>query len=366
VISPTPPPTLPPTNPPTTPPTSPPTTPPPTPPPTLSPTTNPADSQQPTGFAATACRLGTFVDRINEPLDNCEVCPIGEITGDTYLKQYYCGGCAMAFNEFEGGYTCSSCFAGQEIENNKSIRNTKCIDCKPGYYAYTPGDYSGYHWRPQKAESRWSNEFLAKGEMCTECPPNTYSGPRAAECITCPPGTTNDAARVSCVPTSNPSPTHAPTTAPPAITLSEAKCLPGQGYSADNCYDCPKGKYSSDGVVCLTCPRGTYSSVTRSTKCTQVQVGQVVNADSTGTITCQAGYYAPHPAGSAFISGYYNVERLKACTKCPPNMYAAAGQDRCERCPVNTEVNVTLDGCTPCKRYWERDYTRDVCFSRPK
>jgi hypothetical protein len=300
------------------------------------------------------------VDTINSLLDGCQICPVGEFTG-TELKKIYCGGCAMAFNEIEGGVTCSSCFAGQELEDNRSLRNTKCIDCKPGYYAYTPGDYSGYHWVPQAANPGWPKQIVGEGEKCTECPPNTYSGPRAAECITCPPGTTNNAARTACVPTSNPSPTRAPTTALPptrlTTTLSDAKCLSGQGYSADNCYDCPIGKYSSDGVECLICPRGTYSSVTRSTKCTQVQVGQVVNDDSTGTITCQPGYYAPNPAGSAFVEGYegyYKVERLKACTKCPPNMYSTTGQDRCERCLENTEVNVTLDGCTPCPRSYIR------------
>jgi sugar lactone lactonase YvrE len=356
----TPPPTLPPTTPPTTAPTmiSP------TPPPTLPPTTIPSGSFQPTAFTVTNCSLGTYVDTLGEIRDGCTICPIGEITG-TELEKAYCGGCAMAFNEFEGDVTCSSCFAGQELEDNRSYRNTKCIDCKPGYYAYTPGDYSRYHRVPQAARENpgWPKQIVGEGEKCTECPPNTYSGPRAAECIACPPGTTNNAARTACVPASNPSPTHAPTIAPPAITLSE--CLPGQGYSADNCYDCPKGKYSSDGVVCLVCPRGTFSSVTRSIKCTQVQVGQVVNADSTGTITCQAGYYAPNPAGSALVEGYgdsYNkIERLKACTKCPPNMYATTGQDRCESCPKNTEVNVTLDGCTPCPRYYVRDYRMKAC-----
>jgi Tyrosine-protein kinase ephrin type A/B receptor-like len=272
----------------------------------------------------------------------------------------------MSFNQFEGGITCSPCFAGQELENNLSIRNTGCVDCKPGYYAYTPGDYSAYTSLPSYVTGLY--------EKCTECPPNTYSGPRAAECITCPSGTTNNAARTACVPTSNPSPTRAPTTAPPTrLTnpLLTAKCLPGQGLSPCNyeggcsggnvCYDCPKGKYSADGIDCVVCPRGTYASESRSTQCTQVPLGQVVNADSTGGITCQAGYYAPNPAGPALVQGFDAVKRLKSCIVCPPDMYSRAGQDRCERCPVNTEVNSSKDGCTPCAKNLIKNIYMAVC-----
>jgi Tyrosine-protein kinase ephrin type A/B receptor-like len=297
----------------------------------------------------------------------CLVCPAGELTGSVAQKMY-CGGCVMGFREYPGGTTCSPCLAGQELQDNKSIRNTGCVDCKPGYYAYTPALYG--------VDPLWPERMVGEGEKCEQCPTNTYSGPRAAVCITCPPGTTNNAARTACEPTSNPSPTRAPTTAAPTKVVGYAhqylKCVPGQeilqGYSSLlSCSDCSKGYYSPFGIECIECPRGTYSTEARSTKCTQVPPGQLVNSDRTGGLPCQAGYYAPNIEGPATVEGYgaRTPTRLSECTVCPPNMYAKAGQDRCDRCPDGTEVSASKDGCAPCQANYFKGSTTPVCTACP-
>jgi Tyrosine-protein kinase ephrin type A/B receptor-like len=274
----------------------------------------------------------------------------------------------MGFREYPGGTTCSPCLAGQELQDNKSIRNTGCVDCKPGYYAYTPALYG--------VDPLWPERMVGEGEKCEQCPTNTYSGPRAAVCITCPPGTTNNAARTACEPTSNPSPTRAPTTAAPTKVVGYAhqylKCVPGQeilqGYSSLlSCSDCSKGYYSPFGIECIECPRGTYSTEARSTKCTQVPPGQLVNSDRTGGLPCQAGYYAPNIEGPATVEGYgaRTPTRLSECTVCPPNMYAKAGQDRCDRCPDGTEVSASKDGCAPCQANYFKGSTTPVCTACP-
>lgn len=279
---------------------------------------------------------------------------------------YYCGlnSCPVSFNEYPGGTTCSACFAGQELQSLKSIRNTGCVDCKPGYYAYTPGNYTSYGLKG------WSSYYKEQiSEKCEECPSNTYSGPRAAVCTTCPPGTTNNAARTACEPTSNPPPTRSPTTATPTVPSGLlSKCSPGQGLASGgngDCYDCLAGWYSPFGVECLMCPRGTYSSGIRSAKCTQVPSGQVVNEKRTGGVTCEAGYYAPNLEGPEQVPGRLKVFRLKDCTKCPPNMYSKAGEDICHRCADGTEVSIGKDDCSPCKANFYKGSTTPTCLSCP-
>jgi len=106
-------------------------------------------------------------------------------------------------------------------------------------------------------------------------------------------------------------------------------CSSGKVYNNTNlaCSDCPVGKYTSDGLICIECQPGAYQDTMGKSACSSCDKGKYSTARaSTQCLDCEAGKYQEVMGKQSCIAcviGYYaEAVGASACSRCPKGKYS--------------------------------------------
>jgi surface protein len=223
----------------------------------------------------------------------CELCPKGS----------YCDG----ISRFECNYgaycpgdgTKSLCPAGTYGDSSGQVTLSTCKNCDIGTYNKIPGSTSCSNRCPPGTYNSEKEGSASLEEACIPCPIGSFCS--VGSRISCPKGTYNDEIRISssdgctkcrrntyndknngtkeddCIPCSKDVTGKLLRTKEGAVSVTECELTPFicdvgerpifETEIDDDCEDCPKGTYGSNGESCTLCPIGYFQEQKAQTKC---------------------------------------------------------------------------------------------------
>ena len=113
---------------------------------------------------------------------------------------------------------------------------------------------------------------------------------------------------------------------------------------------CQPGYFNnaSGATACDRCEAGQYSASLHANACECPSLGVITNADQTGRVNCQVGWYQDEECSSECktcgAGRYSEFETAAGCSECAKGKYSGEGaQSECQDCPIGRYVR-TISG----------------------
>jgi hypothetical protein len=137
-------------------------------------------------------------------------------------------------------------------------------------------------------------------------------------------------------------------------------------YCVDQCYTCPRGKYSISGGSCTSCGTSQGNTGIGNHECDVCAKGRFSTPNTYGgreCVDCPIGYYQPYLVGEPGVGAtwadacykcypgdYADVGGLADCKDCPEGKYTTntRGNTACANCPIGWGSTSTNIECTQC------------------
>jgi hypothetical protein len=215
--------------------------------------------------------------------------------------------CDIALKKFTSCTTTTPSERRNGLETDSKRFDTKFYYCEAGYVPRAGGCVkcsNGYHSR-------------ADDWICKACPVGT-SAPDddpAAPCTPCAAG--YYASKVG------------------SNTCSKCRAGTSSGVGATKCTDCPKGKASKAGQLCIACPAFTYAKDAGSSKCTPCNAPAGSQKGAYRCNKCVAGTSAEGTNATCkpCAKNYYSAAYAEDCKRCEPGYSSAPGSSVCTKYP---------------------------------